>query len=144
MPDSLSRRTILQTLVAGLALPAAGSAADAAQVPTTVVASGGGKLDRQPFGDLRVFFEGPTEQLKGLTVGNLALKPGQTPHPPHRHPEEEILLITEGNGEIFLEGKTTKVAAGDLMYAGSNRLHGVTASSEAPMTFYYVKWLGKS
>jgi quercetin dioxygenase-like cupin family protein len=143
MLDSLTRRTILQTLVAGLALPAAGGAADAAQVPTSVVASSGGKLDAQPFGDLRVFLEGPTEQLKGLTVGNLALKPGQTPHPPHRHPEEEILIITAGNGEIFLEGKTTKVASGDMMYAESNRLHGITASTDAPMTFYYFKWLGK-
>ena len=142
MHDSFTRRTILQTLVASVALPAAGSAAGAAEVSTAVMAAGDGKLDQQPFGDLRVFFEGATEQLKGLTVGNLALKPGSTPHPPHRHPEEEILLITEGNGEIFLEGKTTKVAAGDLMYAGSNRLHGITASADAPMTFYYVKWLG--
>ena len=143
MLDSTSRRTILQTLFAGLALPMAGGAAGAAQVQSAVVAASEGKLDSQPFGDLRVFMEGATEQLKGLTVGNLALKPGSTPHPPHRYPEEEILLITEGNGEIFLEGKTPKVAAGDLMYAGSNRLHGITASDDAPMTFYYVKWLGK-
>ncbi len=143
MHSSHSRRTILQTLVAALALPAASRSAGAAEVSTAVVAASDGKLDRQPFGDLRVFMEGATEQLKGLTVGNLALKPGATPHPPHRHSEEEILLITEGNGEIFLEGKTTKVAAGDLMYAGSNRLHGITASADAPMTFYYVKWLGK-
>lgn len=143
MMDSCTRRTILQTVLAGLALPAAAGAAETAMIPTEVLAAAKGKLDRQPFGDLRVFFEGATEQLKGLTVGNLALKPGATPHPPHRHPEEEILLIMEGNGEIFLEGKTTKVASGDLMYAGSNRLHGITASADAPMTFYYFKWLGK-
>ena len=143
MFDSYTRRTILQTLLAGWALPAAGNAADAAAILTAVTTVGQSRLDRQPFGDLRVFLEGRTEQLKSLTVGSLALKPGQSPHAPHTHPEEEILLITEGRGEISLEGKVTKVVAGDVMYAGSNRLHGITSSSDAPMTFYYFKWLGK-
>lgn len=143
MMDSCSRRTILQTLTVALALPVAGSSAPAEEISTGIKTIADGKLDRQPFGDLRVFLEGATEQLKGLTVGSLALKPGQSPHVPHRHPEEEILLVTEGHGEIFMEGKTTAVAMGDLMYAGSNRLHGITASAGAPMTFYYFKWLGK-
>lgn len=143
MPDSWTRRTILETLVAGLALPVVAKGAPAAEIASSVKTVADGKLDREAFGDLRVFYEGATEQLKGLTVGNLALKPGASPHPPHTHPEEEILLITEGHGEIFLEGKTTKVAGGDLMYAGANRLHGITAAPDSPMTFYYFKWRGR-
>ena len=65
------------------------------------------------------------------------------PHPPHRHPEEEVIVITQGTGVIFLEGKATQVAPGDVMFAASNHLHGIVASTDAPMTFYYMKWLGK-
>lgn len=140
MPDSIHRRTLLQTLAAGLALAAR---SEAAQIPDGIVTKAGAKLDTQPFGDLRVYREGNTEQLKGLTVGSLELKAGQSPHPPHTHPEEEILIITDGQAEISIAGKVTKVGPGDVMYAGSNRLHGIVNKSSAPMTFYYVKWLGK-
>lgn len=142
MTDSTSRRTMIQTLLAAMALPAASGAAPA-QIPTEVMPATKGKLIPQSFGDQRVFFDGGTDQLKSMAVGSVALKAGQAPHPPHQHPEEEILLITAGHGEIVLEGKTTAVKTGDLMYAESNRLHGIRAAAGAPMTFFYFKWLGK-
>ncbi len=143
MTDPTSRRTILQSLLAALAMPAASDAAPDAEIPTSVKTVADGALDRQPFGDMRTFFKGATGQLKSMTVGSVALKAGAAPHPPHQHPEEEILLITEGSGEILLEGKKTAVKSGDLMYCAANRLHGITAAAAAPMTFYYFKWLGK-
>ena len=140
MPNTATRRTILQTLAAGLALAAP---SEAAQILDGVVTKESSKLDAQPFGDLRVYREGTTEQLKGLTVGSLELKAGQSPHPPHTHPEEEVLIITDGQAEISITGKITKAGPGDVLYVGSNHLHGIVNNSHAPMTFYYVKWLGK-
>src|SRR5512142_2560513 len=122
MLDSTSRRTMMQTLLAALAAPAAAGAAPA-EIPTEVMSASKGKLEHHPFGDQRVFFDGATGALKNMAVGSVALNAGQAPHPPHQHPEEEILLITEGHGEIVLEGKTAAVKTGDLMYAASNRLH---------------------
>lgn len=110
--NPIRRRNLLQTLAGSLLLA---SAAPASQIPDEVVPKEKAKLNTQPFGDLRVFLEGNTEQLKSLTVGSLELKPGRTPHPPHRHPEEEIMLIAEGPGEISLEGKVTKVGPGTVM-----------------------------
>jgi quercetin dioxygenase-like cupin family protein len=143
MTDSFSRRTLVQTLLTALALPAASGVASSVEIPTEVMPAAKGKLDHHPFGEQRTFFEGATDQLKSLTVGSIALKPGDEPHPPHKHPEEEILLITAGRGTIFVEGKSTPVKTGDLMYSAGNRLHGVKAAPDSPMTFYYFKWLGK-
>lgn len=140
MLDEPNRRTLLQTLVGSLLL---GAHASAAEIPDAVLSKADGRLDSQPFGDLRVFLEGQTVGLKSLTVGSLELKPGQSPHPPHQHPEEEIMLITDGHGEITLDAKVTKVGAGSIMYAGSNRVHGIVNTSESSLTFYYFKWLGK-
>ena len=139
MTTPTNRRTILQSLAAGLALAAP---SQAAQIPDGVVTKGSSKLDAQPFGDLRVYREGGTEQLKGLIVGSLELKAGQSPHPPHTHPEEEVLIITDGQAEISIAGKITKAGPGDVLYVGSNHLHGIVNNSQEPMTFYYVKWLG--
>jgi len=145
MIDAFDRRQLLETLASGLVFgsAASSSAGPGGEIPTRISFTEDGRLDRQPFGDLRVFLEGPTEQLKSLTVGSLELKPGQQPHPPHTHPEEEVMLITDGHGEISLGGKTTRVAPGTIMYAGSNRLHGIVNTSDKPLTFYFFKWIGK-
>lgn len=143
MTESTSRRTILQILLAALTVPAVSAAAPDAEISTAVKTVAASKPEHHDFGDTTIFLNGATGQLKSLTVGSVALKAGQAPHPPHQHPEEEILLITEGSGEISIEGKQTAVKSGDLMYSAGNRLHGIKASANAPMTFYYFKWLGK-
>jgi hypothetical protein len=43
-------------------------------IPNKVIDAPNAKLSRETFGDLRVFFEGPTGQLKAMTAGSLLLK----------------------------------------------------------------------
>jgi mannose-6-phosphate isomerase-like protein (cupin superfamily) len=94
----------------------------------------------------RVFthYNGPTDQLSGLCAGIALLDPGSTPHPPHRHPEEEFLIVTSGTGEIECAGKTTQVGPGAIMYCAGGTLHGITNTGAVPMTFYWAKWLGNN
>jgi len=140
MLDSISRRTILQTMAAGLAL---GGRGESAEIADQVIAPEQARLSRESFGDLRVFLEGTTQQLKVLNVGSLVLKAGQSPHPPHTHAEEELLLVTEGHAEISIGAKVTKAGPGSVLYVGSNHLHGIVNTSDAPMTFYYIKWTAR-
>lgn len=140
MANPIHRRTILQTLAAGLALAAR---SEAAPIADGVVLKEKAQLNPQSFGDLRVYLDGNTEQLKALTVGSLELKAGQSPHPPHTHPEEEILLVADGQAEISIGGQVTKAGPGTVMYVGSNHVHGIVNKSQSPMTFYYFKWMGK-
>ena len=86
-------------------------------------------------------FNGPTDQLSGLCAGLAVLDPGASPHPPHRHPEEEFLIVAAGTGEIECDGTTTQVGPGDIMYCAGNILHGITNTGQVPMTFYWSKWL---
>ena len=88
-------------------------------------------------------FNGPTMQLVALATGLVTLEPGAQPHPPHRHPEEEIMIVGEGTGEFFLEGVTTQVKTGDMVFAEANVLHGVRNTGETRMTFYFIKIMGK-
>jgi mannose-6-phosphate isomerase-like protein (cupin superfamily) len=98
-----------------------------------------------PVDGCRVFthYNGPTDQLNGLCVGMAVLDPGSTPHPPHRHPEEEFMIVASGDGEIYVEGKTTKVGPGAVMYVNGNTEHGIKNTGKVPMTFYWSKWLAK-
>lgn len=90
-----------------------------------------------------VQFNGPTEQLAALASGFVTLELGAQPHPPHRHPEEEIMIVGEGAGEFFLDGVTTQVKLGDMIFAEANVLHGVRNTGSTRMTFYFIKMLGK-
>jgi mannose-6-phosphate isomerase-like protein (cupin superfamily) len=97
-------------------------------------------VTREDFGDLRVYFDGPTDQLKAMTAGSLMLKPGMQPHPPHQHAEEEMMVITEGAGEIMVEGKKSRVGPGSMMYCAGGKLHGIVNTGKTPLLFYYYKW----
>ena len=136
-----NRRQILTVLSAAL-LPAGGLKA-AGEVPNTVLGAAKARLRQEKFGDLRIYFDGSTPQLKTLTAGSLDLKPGMSPHPPHQHPEEEIMLITQGAGEIFLDGKTVPVGPGEMMYCAAGHMHGVTNTGSAPLIFFFYKWIAR-
>src|ERR1019366_10641446 len=69
---------------------------------------------------LKIYFNGPTDLLKRMIAGNLLLDPGTSPHPPHQHPEEEFMLVTQGTGEIFVDGQTCQVGPGSMMYCAGN------------------------
>jgi mannose-6-phosphate isomerase-like protein (cupin superfamily) len=124
--------------LAGLNALAAFGAAP--KLPNATIDAARAKLTREPFGDLRIYFNGPTEQLGSMTAGSLLLKPGMSPHPPHQHPEEEFMVITEGTGEISMDGKITGVGPGSMMYCAAGRLHGVVNTGKTPLLFYFYKW----
>jgi len=111
-----------------------------AKLPDMTKLADAAKMTQEPFGENRVYFDGPTDQLKLMTAGSLKLRPGMSPHQPHEHPEEEIMVITEGTGEVVVAGKVTPVGPGSMMYCAANKLHGVKNTGRTPLMFYYFKW----
>ncbi|HYZ83639.1 MAG TPA: cupin domain-containing protein [Bryobacteraceae bacterium] len=132
----MKRRDVLPAAAALALLPKAFGG----KLPDGVLDEKSAKLIKEPFGDLRIFYEGPTDQLKSMTAGSLRLNAGASPHPPHKHPEEEFMIVTEGTGEISVAGKVTKVAPGSIMYCAGNKLHGVVNTGKTPLLFYFLKW----
>ena len=132
------RRDVLKMVPFAL-LAQAGGAANA-PLANTVVDARSARFSREAFGDLRIYFEGPTGQVKSMTAGSLLLKPGMQPHPPHQHPEEEFMVITEGTGQIMVDGKTTKVGPGSMMYCAGGKTHGIVNTGSSPLLFYFYKW----
>ena len=127
--------------MAGLSAAAAlGMPAAEGKLPNGTMSASQSKLDKQPFGDLRIYYDGPTDQVRSMTAGSLLLKPGMSPHPPHEHPEEEFMVITEGTGEITVEGKATQVGPGSMMYCAAGHLHGIVNTGQKPLLFYFYKW----
>jgi quercetin dioxygenase-like cupin family protein len=101
------------------------------------------RLSEESFGSHWLYFEGPTNELSVMIAGSVRLHPGASPHPPHQHPEEEFLLVTEGSGEITVGGERTKAGPGSMMYCNGGTMHGIENTGSGPMLFYYYKWQAK-
>ena len=134
-----NRRAFLGASAAALPFLARFASGEESPLPSIVVNPGNAKLTHESYGDLRIYFDAPTEHLRALTVGSLVLNAGMVPHPPHQHAEEEIMLVTDGAGEITVETKAYPVGPGSMMYCGGQRMHGITAGPHG-LTFYFYKW----
>jgi len=97
----------------------------------------------KPVGRIGVYVEGETPRSSGFVTGRFVLEPGQTPHAPHTHVEEEVMVVESGQGEIFCAGKTTKVGPGSVMFTTPNDPHGIVNTGKTPLVFYFIKWAGK-
>lgn len=88
----------------------------------------------KPFNELPVKKNGQNESrsiLNGVThsgdhleVHETTLAPGGSPHPPHRHEHEELLLMVSGTLAVTIEGKTAEIGPGGAAFFHSNDLHG--------------------
>lgn len=134
------RRDFLFTAAGFPALASLAAAANGSKIPDTVVTESQATPSKENGQDVHIFFDGATPQLRSMTAGNLRLMPGMSPHPPHQHPEEEILFITEGSGVVTIEGKPYKVSPGSAMYCEADKLHGITNTGSKPLLFYFCKW----
>jgi mannose-6-phosphate isomerase-like protein (cupin superfamily) len=97
----------------------------------------------EPVGQNGVYLSGDTPASTKFVTGRFVLQPGKSPHAPHTHAEEEVMIIERGHGEIFCDGKTTKIGPGSVMYTTPNAPHGITNTGDEPIVFYYVKWEGR-
>lgn len=134
----MKRRKLLMT--AGLPMLASAADKPLPKWPNVTMDPAKARKVPDPAGDLLIYHEGPTDQLKLMVAGSLKLKAGLSPHPPHTHPEEEFMVVTEGTGWIEIEGKRTDVAPGSLMYCAANKPHAIKNTGKTPMLFYFYKW----
>ena len=68
------------------------------------------------------------------------LNPGQEPHPPHRHPNEEMVIIREGTVEVLVNGDWKRLGPGSVLFNASNQLHGLRNVGTIPAVYHVINW----
>jgi len=58
------------------------------------------------WGAVRQVMRAPTPTLDELEIHISTLAPGKSPHAPHQHQHEELLILKEGTLETFQNGAT--------------------------------------
>lgn len=90
-------------------------------------------------GERRDVVNSPTNTLAGYECHVTTLKPGEAPHAPHHHPDEEIVLVKEGTLSVMLKGTTMTAGPGSIILAGSNDEHGWRNAGATTATYYVMR-----
>lgn len=95
---------------------------------------------RTEVGAVRQFFRSPTATLDELELHVTTLNPGVSSHPPHRHPNEELVIIKEGTVEALVGGELKKAGPGSVIFNASNELHALKNTGTTPATYHVINW----
>ena len=143
---TITRRVAAAALAAGLILLALAATASRAEAPAPTLMHSGvfpwESLAPQPtkVGAVRRVFDSPTPTLNELEMHITTLKPGEAPHGPHRHPDEELIVIKEGTVESDLDGVLRRLGPGSVIFHASNELHTVKNVGATEATYHVIKW----
>jgi quercetin dioxygenase-like cupin family protein len=91
-------------------------------------------------GAVRRVVQRPTATLDELEIHITTLNPGETPHAPHQHPDEELLIVKEGTVESLVNGELKRVGPGSIIFQAANQLHAIKNVGSVPATFHVIKW----
>ena len=91
-------------------------------------------------GSVRQFFRAPTATLDELECHVTTLNPGETSHLPHKHANEELVIVKEGTVEVLVNGEMKKVGQGSVIFNASNQLHAIRNIGTEPATYHVINW----
>ena len=94
------------------------------------------KTNPKTHSESRQVFNGETHDGYPIDLHITKLMPGQMPHPPHHHAHEEMMFVQEGPVEAIINGKTTKVGPGGVIYVKSMDEHGLKNPGDVPARYF--------
>ncbi len=90
-------------------------------------------------GERREVTDGPTATFTNLEAHITTIEAGLSPHAPHRHPDEEIVILKEGVLEVLHGGKTERAGPGSILFFASNDEHGMKNVGATRATYYVIR-----
>ena len=136
----MNRRELIAALAASALAPQAIAADNAPGMGSRVFDWNNVPEKPTPYGSVRSFCSSPTATLENLELHVTTLKPGQQPHPPHKHPNEEMIIIREGEVETLSNGEWKRVGPGSVIFNGSNQLHGLHNVGKIDAVYHVINW----
>ena len=91
-------------------------------------------------GAVRRVVRAPTATLDELESHITTLNANRSPHAPHQHPNEELLVLKEGTVDAYVNGEWVPVRTGGIMFFAPNVPHTVRNVSDRPATYYVFNW----
>ncbi len=91
-------------------------------------------------GSVRTVVQQPTATLDELEMHITTLNKGESPHAPHQHPDEELVIIKEGTVESLVNGELKRVGPGSIIFQAANQMHSIRNVGDGPAVYHVIKW----
>lgn len=91
-------------------------------------------------GGRRNFFDRPTGMCEDFEMHMTNLNEGTDSHAPHTHVVEEIILITQGEVEMHIDGQWFKARPGDLVFLDSMVPHAARNIGTGQCQYFAFQW----
>jgi XRE family transcriptional regulator, regulator of sulfur utilization len=95
-------------------------------------------------GAVRQVVRAPTATLVELEMHITTLNAGQTSHPPHQHPNEELIIVREGTVEALVNGEWKRLGPGSIIFQATNQPHAIRNAGDGPTTYHVINWKSAS
>lgn len=138
----ITRRDVAVALGAALCSCAAGAFAQGQKPVLGPAVWDWAKLDAKAtdVGALRDLVRQPTATLDELEMHVTTLNPGLASHPPHTHPNEELVIVREGTVEVLNGGSWKRLGPGSVIFNASNSPHALRNVGDTPATYHVINW----
>jgi (S)-ureidoglycine aminohydrolase len=97
-------------------------------------------LEENDKGERRAVFDRFTAMFQKMELHVTTLNEGQMSHNPHKHPQEEILLIRKGNGQVQIGDAVYPTTAGDLVFFSSGVRHNIKNAGKGQLEYFALQW----
>lgn len=91
-------------------------------------------------GSVRTVCNTPTATLDNLEIHVSTLRPGMMSHPPHKHPNEELIIVRQGTVETLSNGEWIRIGPGSIVFNASNQLHGFKNVGTEPAIYHVINF----
>lgn len=95
-------------------------------------------------GERRQILNGPTATLAKLSGHATTINAGLVAHPPHRHPDEELVVVKEGLVEVTVDGTATRGGPGSIFFFASGSMHGMRNVGGTAATYYVFRFVSEA
>src|SRR4051812_13973555 len=137
----LTRRDVLVALTAiAVTLGMTAVSSQSTRLASTIFDWSSFKVEPNKTGAVRHVVQAPTATLDELEIHITTLNPGETPHPPHQHPAEELVIVKEGTVESLVNGEMRRVGPGSIIFQASNQMHSLRNVGTTPATYHVIQW----
>jgi quercetin dioxygenase-like cupin family protein len=142
----LTRRdTIVAVMSAACALGVSAAArSQATLLPSSAFDWTAMQVQQTAVGSVRQVVRAPTATLAELEMHITTLNAGQTSHPPHQHPNEELIIVREGTVEALVNGEWKRLGPGSVIFQATNQPHAIRNAGDGPATYHVVNWKSSS
>jgi len=137
-----SRDLVVASLAAAVTLTVAAAAQSPAPAVQRSVVLDWNAMPAKPtdVGSVRQFLRAPTATLSELEIHVTTLKAGLASHAPHRHANEELVILKEGEVEVLVHGTWTRMGVGSIVLNASNEEHALRNVGTGPATYHVINW----